>query len=160
MHTDVGIWNPGDEIWRRLRSLAFVAFRADSDREPSWTGTGRGTVTVEAPSSDVFVFSEEGTWKPIRGRPSRFTNVFRWTLITADLIRLEHLRFGVERPVHLADLSPDMNETWRSALPHICGQDCYSISMRPHPTGVDVWWTVSGPEKKTSTAYEYRWYDW
>ena len=152
-------WSPAREVWNRLQRLSIVKFNAKSENEPSWTGTATGLVTVESANKESLIISESGLWIPARGQPSRFNNVLRWTLLAGDVVRLEHLRFGMDHPVHLFDLVSDSFETWTSIAPHVCKEDCYSATMRPHVMGIDFWWAICGPKKQTSIAYEYRWHD-
>jgi hypothetical protein len=84
----------------------------------AWTGTGVGKVTTTSLAEGVVSFTESGTWVSERGLEFRFSNVFRWSSVGPELIRLDHLRFGPDQPVHLFDLAP-MPEGWRSVRPHL-----------------------------------------
>jgi hypothetical protein len=81
--------------------------------------------------------------------------VYRWTLIEPELIRLEHLRFGPDRPVLLFDLAPDSDEVWISVTPHVCDQDCYTAKLRLDKDTIFLEWTVSGSTKQETIRYEY-----
>src|SRR5262245_40512939 len=97
---------PSVTLWAALRHVRTIQFTARSGAGTGWNGTGSGTVLVTAPQDGVLVFEESGTWQPEQGQPLRFTNVFRWTLLGSQRLRLEHLRFGPAHPVYLFDLAP------------------------------------------------------
>jgi hypothetical protein len=107
------------ELWDclgRVRSLRFVA----SSSSPSgWNGVGIGTVAVESLDAAI-TFTEAGAWNPTVGRQTRFSNVFRWSLLGPQSIRLEHLRFGLDHPVFLFDIVPTEDHVWSSVSPHLC----------------------------------------
>ena len=104
-------------LWDGLQRVRSVRFISRSDT-PGWDGTGVGSVAVESPSEEVLVYTESGTWQPAKGRETRFSNVFRWTLTGPESIRLEHLRFGADRPVFLFDVAPGSSGEWASVRPH------------------------------------------
>jgi hypothetical protein len=145
-----------EHLWAHLRRVTTVKFVAQSQSATGWSGSGAGAVFVDLAGSDVLVFSESGIWRPIRGRESRFTNVFRWTILGPSSVRLEHLRFGPNNPVHLFDLGVRTDGAWVPDDPHVCIQDCYSADLEIEDDGVDVSWSISGPKKMESIRYEYR----
>ena len=106
-----------ETVWSRIAGVRDLTFNASSDASTGWTGTGVGTVEVSHPTSEQLVFTESGTWTPTGGKPTSFTNVFRWTLLSTS-IRLEHLRFGVANPVYLFDLSVVEDSRLASVDPH------------------------------------------
>jgi hypothetical protein len=105
-------------LWSHLRQVRLLRFVARSGAATSWDGIGTGSVVVETPSDASLIFREAGMWQPERGQESRFTNVFRWSLVRPDLIRLEHLRFGPDRPVFLFEIGPVADGRWQSVRPH------------------------------------------
>jgi hypothetical protein len=148
---------PVVELWsclHRVRSLRFVA---QSALATGWNGVGTGSVIVGAPADSVLIFTESGSWQPTGGRPLRFSNVFRWSRINADLIRLEHLRFGADQPVYLFDLSSEMGGEWISVSPHLCEQDCYAAKLWLQERGLWLRWTITGPKKQECIEYFYEW---
>jgi hypothetical protein len=147
---------PANELWNQLSRIRFIRYHAVSQSETGWSGIGDGSVHVESPAPDIVLFSEPGTFTPSRGKPTRFTNVFRWTRLSATGLRLEHLRFGAENPVYLFDLEFQSDRTWRPNNAHICSEDCYSALLRLHNSGVDVRWSITGPKKDESILCEYR----
>lgn len=142
------------ECLRRVRSLRFVARSASGT---GWVGVGIGTVEVQAPGEFTRVFTETGTWHPEAGRETRFRNVFRWSLLGPDSIRLEHLRFGPDRPVLLFDMLRGPGDVWTSASPHLCRDDSYSAELRPQASGVLLHWAITGPRKSERIEYSYSW---
>lgn len=143
------------DLWQSLGSVRSLRFTAQSKAATGWQGEGVGSVVVENPSDTVTIFSESGRWHPAVGPETNFSNVYRWTIVGDDLLRLEHLRFGSSHPVYLFDLVPTANGAWLSGNPHICRDDCYAAVLRLHDGGIWLQWSISGPEKDESIAYEY-----
>jgi len=106
------------QLWNGLQRVRGVRF-VSRGSTPGWDGEGFGSVVVDSPSSLALVFTESGVWQPSKGRETRFSNVFRWTLGTSESLKLEHLRFGVDHPVYLFDLSPTTDDRWASVKPHL-----------------------------------------
>ena len=144
-------------MWAVLRRVRSLQFDARSDAGTGWDGVGAGAVTVSEPADGVAVFDEAGTWQPhAPGRPAvRFTNVFRWSAV-GEAIRLEHLRFGPDRPVFLFDLAAGDDGRWRQASPHQCNEDCYTAELAVEGVRLVVAWTVRGPRKRETIRYVYR----
>lgn len=107
-----------DTVWARLGSVRDLTFTASSSASTGWTGSGTGTVDVSQPASDVFIYTESGTWAQSGGKQLSFTNVYRWTLLRESL-RLEHLRFGPDNPVYLFDLGIVDETRMESVAPHV-----------------------------------------
>lgn len=106
-----------DTVWTRLGSVENLTFNASSLASTGWNGAGVGAVEVSQPDSDVLLYRESGTWTPTDGKQLSFTNVYRWTRL-AETIRLEHLRFGTDNPVHLFDLGTVGHSHMASIKPH------------------------------------------
>lgn len=140
-----------------LRQVTNLRFSARSESATGWNGDGVGTVVVETPSRDVLIFRETGEWKPAGAMPLRFSNVYRWSCVAPRLIRLEHLRFGTDKPVVLFDLAPDSKSVWSSVSPHECRDDCYSARLQVRETCVTVSWRIVGPQKREEIEYFYGW---
>jgi hypothetical protein len=145
-----------DPMWDRFRHIRFCTFISQSNSIPAtgWSGSGRGVVTVEAPSPEVLLFRESGIWHPAAGGSLRFHNVYRWTR-QQESVRLEHLRFGEEHPVYLFDLVPDSDGVWVSLTPHLCRQDTYAARLRQESDRLTLSWTVLGPVKEEAIEYTY-----
>lgn len=140
-------------VLRRVRSLRFDA---RSEAGTGWDGVGTGTVAVSEPAAGVVVFDEAGTWWPSApGRPAvDVRNVFRWSVVDR-VLRLEHLRFGVEHPVPLFDMARGADGVWREVSPHQCGDDCYAASLSVEGGRLVVAWSIVGPRKRESIRYTY-----
>lgn len=101
------------------------------------------------------MFREAGSWTQNGGRILRFSNVYRWSL-DENSIALEHLRFGLNKPVWLFQLAPDENGLWREDVAHPCRDDCYSATMRVVGDELLLEWQVSGAKRDETIAYVYR----
>lgn len=145
------------ELWRGLRAVRRLHFRARSAGATGWAGTGSGGVIVESPVERILTFAESGLWRPDGGRDVRFRNVFRWSNLGSAVIRLEHLRFGPEHPVLLFDMAPDAAGLWQANRPHLCLADSYSAELRCQDSGINLAWTITGPKKQVTIDYAYRW---
>lgn len=143
-----------DECMARLAVITKLSFTAASSAGTGWSGRGEGEVRVTRVGEDALRFDERGTWTPAQGKPTTFTNVYRWTR-GDDALRLEHLRFGVDRPVFLFALAPTNTHEWRSVLPHVCSEDCYSGELTIAPNEIRLRWTVRGPKKDEDIRYVY-----
>lgn len=144
------------ELWQFLSRVRFLRFVAESDRPTGWNGIGQGIVDVTVPSEGILIFTESGSWRPTGGRDINFSNVYRWTMLDAERVRLEHLRFGPQRPVLLFEMIPDPAGAWIAATPHECGEDCYTAELRLREAGLSLHWVIAGPNKSESIKYEYR----
>ena len=143
-----------DRWWQRLASVRELEFQAVSPADRcNWNGEGSGDVRVEQQEAEL-LFHETGAWTPQGGRPIRFTNTYRWTRQT-DRIRLEHLRFGADRPVYLFDLIEE-GDRLRSHQAHPCGDDRYEASATTTDDGFELIWAIDGPNKQTRVTYRYR----
>lgn len=96
--SDVGTTGALAALLEVLAAVRSLRFEARSEAGTGWDGVGEGTVTVARPAEGVIVFEESGIWRPPGRRELSFTNVFRWTAV-GDVLRLDHLRFGPDRPV-------------------------------------------------------------
>jgi hypothetical protein len=143
-----------DQLWERLGRVRTLSFSARSGRPGGWNGAGRGTVEVQRASEGTMTFTEAGVWRPEGGHDLRFSNVFRWSIV-GNAIRLEHLRFGADRPVYLFDLAPAGQGEWRSASPHLCREDCYAAVLVVRDDGIVLRWSIDGPRKQETIEYTY-----
>ena len=106
-----------ETAWSRIATVRHLTFSTASSVDTGWTGTGMGSVKVSRPSEEILLYSESGTWTPNHGQSLSFTNEYRWTLL-AQTIRLEHLRLGKDRPIHLVDLVAIDDSTLESVEPY------------------------------------------
>ena len=102
------------------------------------------------------MFHESGVWQSVGGGELRFRNIYRWSLAGPRAVRLEHLRFGLDKPVHLFELAPESDTVWASVNPHMCREDCYSARLHLQPEGVRLRWAIVGPRKCEDIEYAYR----
>ena len=133
-----------------------MRFEGHSEAKTGWDGVGTGTVMVAEPIVGVLTFEESGMWHPRAAdtSPVEFKNVFRWSDING-VLRLEHLRFGVDHPVVLFDMVPDEYGVWRAQSPHQCGEDCYSASLMRGDENIVMAWSIMGPRKQEAIRYRY-----
>ena len=144
-----------ESLWR----IGEVRFNARTAGATGWNGNGSGSVAVATPDSGVLVFHESGIWRPEAGREFRFRNVYRWSLAEHQAVRLEHLRYGPERPVHLFDLTAESEAAWVSITPHQCRDDRYSARLQREDWGITLRWAIVGPRNHESIEYRYIWRD-
>lgn len=140
-----------------LRRVGDLRFSARTAGQTGWNGDGFGTVAVESPSPEVVIFRESGEWRPAGANPLRFSNVYRWSLVGPLSLRLEHLRFGPGKPVHLFELAPESESAWASVCPHECRDDCYSARLQLQADGIVLRWSIVGPRKSEDIEYAYHW---
>lgn len=142
-------------LWERLKNIRSLQFQSRSNAQTGWDGSAAGTVTVMIDDHNSIRFIEEGTWISIDGISSRFKNIYKWSLLDAHLIRLEHLRYGKDRPVFLCILEEKEQHHWQSQSPHICNKDQYFTSISVKPDKILMHWDITGPEKDEDISYEY-----
>ena len=142
-----------NEVWKQFRAVSILQFKSQSRSASGWTGQGIGIVKVREPSPDILLFEEVGSWR-LNEQELRFTNVFRWTR-EENLLRLEHLRFGPEKPVFLFEMQCDTDEIWRSIAPHLCREDHYNASLHFADGRLFLNWTVRGPRHDDDISYIY-----
>lgn len=144
------------EVLSLLRCVQSLRFDAHSEAASGWDGVGTGAVTVSEPATGVVVFDEAGTWQPDSPGVAAvgFRNVFRWSAV-AELLRLEHLRFGPEQPVLLFDMASGADGVWREVSPHRCREDSYTASLSDVGGQLQVAWSIVGPRKRESIRYTY-----
>lgn len=142
------------ELWTRLRDVSALQFKAASRSDAGWDGVGTGIVKVSEPSPGVLIYEESGHWQNAAGREIRFNNVFRWSQCE-DHLRLEHLRFGPNRPVFLFEMAPDGDGAWHDLAPHLCRQDHYTATLLIEDERLFLNWSVHGPRHNESIAYVY-----
>ncbi len=143
------------DTWERLSRTTQLRFVAQSGHRSGWNGSGEGSVVVASPSSGTLTFAENGRWQPTGGPWLDFRNVFRWSWGASGAIALEHLRFGVDNPVHLFEMHQENAHTWASTAPHVCRDDLYSATMTLTAHHIELRWTIQGPRKNEDIRYWY-----
>ena len=112
---------------------------------------GKGKV-VTTESEESLVFCERGSWSD----ESRFTNIFRWTCDREkEEIRLDHLRFGIEKPIHLFSLVPSGPHHLKSIEPREYGEDIYSGILSVDEKALQLTWRIQGPKKNQEVVTVY-----
>lgn len=117
---------------------------------------GRAVVIVESHANNQLVFTEKGSWDSDFDSSISFTNTFRWTYQAEnELISLEHLRYGLEQPVHLFDLILCKSKKLKSVLAHQCKNDTYMGNLMMTSQGLKLSIRVIGPNKNSWLNYIY-----
>lgn len=102
------------------------------------------------------LFTEKGSWKTAEGKEINFSNVFRWTYDRiAEVISLEHLRFGANNPVFLFHLAPSSQRSLDSIGSHLCGSDSYFGQILCDRNSLRLNWRVVGPRKNEELSCIY-----
>lgn len=136
------------EFWEKLASVKQLNFNAKTNSKAASEWNGKGEVISTRNGSDVLIFNEKGTWAGKQGVDVSFSNVFRWTLDRdAQMISLEHLRYGSLNPVFLFHLTPSGNHSLSSVDPHLCGEDTYFGQIHFDSHSIQFNWKVIGPKK-------------
>lgn len=145
---------PVSQVWEHLRGVTALHFKSQSHTGIGWEGEGAGVVKVSEIMLDVLIFEESGHWQQSGGKEIRFTNIYRWTKLE-ELLKLEHLRFGPDKPVFLFEMAPDKDGIWREVAPHLCKQDCYSAILQLDDARLLLNWLVRGPTRDEAISYVY-----
>ena len=117
-------------------------------------GQAFGKVKVFQENPDVFLFIENGSWL---GNPElHFHNTLRWSIdYTSGLIALEHLRYGIDRPIFIFHLTPLTSKTLQSVNSHLCLDDHYFGRIEFTKQHICFSLRILGPKKNESLAYVY-----
>lgn len=145
-------------FWEKLGHVTQLTFHAKSKskEERGWNGKGKGDVAVTKEGSNVLVFTEKGTWMSKDGEEIGFSNIFRWTFDRqAQMISLEHLRRGPDRPVFLFHLVASGNHSLLSVDSHLCEGDTYFGQIHFDQYSLRLNWRVIGPKKNEEIDYHY-----
>lgn len=145
-------------FWEKLLSVTQLTFHAKTrtKEEGGWNGKGRGEVVVTKDEAERLIFHEKGTWQNPQGEEVSFHNVFRWTLNRFQgVISLEHLRYGIERPVFLFQLAPAGQHSLLSVDSHLCEGDTYFGQIHFNRYHLRFNWRVIGPKKNEEIDYHY-----
>jgi hypothetical protein len=156
-----GVANRGriiEEFWQKLLRVQTLKFKAKTKSKNSlgWDGVGSGQVIITKENGHTIISNEKGSWKNKNDEEINFTNVFRWTLDKdKNLIGLEHLRQGIERPVFLFHLEPSSEKLLSSVESHLCGADTYFGQIHFDQNSIRFNWRVIGPKKNEDITYYY-----
>jgi hypothetical protein len=146
------LWISG--LWDALHRIKLLRFAAGNGpgSATNWRGHAEGTVETVT-GSNTIDFLENVVFQSDEGSTLRLRNRYRWRR-EMDCIHLSHLRHG--DPVHLATIVPFSDSAFAEEAPHLCGADCYRISLTLLPDGIDAIWRISGPKKNERILYHYR----
>lgn len=114
-----------------------------------------GKVNVyEEPGGEI-VFEENLRWENENSLLMNSRNIYRWTFLPSGSIKLEHLRFGKNRPVFLVEFLKSAEGYWTGLEPHNCNSDLYSATLKEENDTIILHWSVSGPTENyiLKTAY-------
>ena len=137
-------------IWNLLGRVHAFKLTATTKNRHSFFHNAKasGKVKVFSPQSSQITFHEAGSWTSIDLQTVDFRNVYNWSLSEGeDFLRLTHLRYGTENPVHLVDFVPLSSGRLQSVQPHICGDDRYSATLSVAGCRILLNWTIQGPSK-------------
>lgn len=146
-------------VWSQLQEITCMTFisRCRSETVSGWNGNGKGDVMASYDGNATILFHEEGTWHNEKGQDFRFSNAFRWTLNRLEgMLSLEHLRYGVNRPVFLFHLAPTDASTLQSLHSHLCGEDTYFGHLQCLKEAIHLNWRIIGPKKNEEIEYIYQ----
>ena len=119
----------------------------------------RGVLRVQRKMSmdeHILHITERGTWIDSNTGNIEFFDRYRWTLNRQQgVIRLEHLRYGVENPVFLCNFFPISSGYFRSETPHICRLDVYSALFTFNQSSLFLKWSIKGKNKNYYLFKEY-----
>jgi len=139
-----------ESFWQRLVKVKRVTIQTQSGLE------GFGEVVVVA-TPGVLVFTEKGQWAYPRAQEVGFSNTLRWTFDrSSQMIALEHLRYGLNRPVFLFHLAPVGPNSLQSIDSHFCADDCYFGRIEIHDQRIRFLWRILGPHKNEVLHYTYQ----
>ena len=141
------------DVVRRLKEIQYLEFSSKSESSSGWSGLGKGRVDTEEQEASL-IYKEKGVWISEAGKEISFKNTYRWTFEESQ-IRLEHLRFGEDQPVHLFYLKEESDGLWMSVCPHVCDRDLYSAIMKLEENCILLSWRIKGPEKDERIRYKY-----
>lgn len=143
--------------WRHLESARTVSLLVRDPETGAVQAQGTAEVTVEITGGWEMVLRERGRWTGPRGAGAHFTDALRWTLDTdMAVLRLEHVRHGVDEPVPLLELVHDGAASLTPVAPYQCAEDRYEGAVQVVAGGVEVAWKVTGPRKRQEILRHYR----
>ncbi|WP_346837751.1 DUF6314 family protein [Microbulbifer sp. SAOS-129_SWC] len=142
-----------DDLWLRLAKVSEFSFTASNGpgSKTNWRGHARGSIVV-VPGELQIIFRERAEFTDSEGRTVQLQNSYRWTRF-AHSVQLEHLRRA--EPVVLFELQPVTDHGFRSAAPHLCGDDTYSAELLLRGGEIELIWQIHGPRKNERLHYHY-----
>ncbi|PIS00696.1 MAG: hypothetical protein COT84_06225 [Chlamydiae bacterium CG10_big_fil_rev_8_21_14_0_10_35_9] len=144
-------------FWKRLIIVKSLSISAKSRKgKETTTKTGKAEILSTSQTPLIITFEEKGYWYSDTTQDANFSNIFRWTLDEKNsLITLEHLRYGVNRPVFLFHLTSTQKNKLSSIDAHLCGDDTYLGNITWSPEQIIFHWRIIGPRKNDELIYHY-----
>jgi hypothetical protein len=137
-------------FWQRLMNVQRVSIQTQSEDRAF------GEVRVSEEKKDTLLFTENGHWSHPTHRGLDFSNLLRWSLdLASGMIALEHLRYGLNRPVFLFHLAPTGPNTLQSVDSHLCAEDCYYGRIEFTKQHIRLLWRILGPRKNDLFHHVY-----
>lgn len=145
------------QFFKRLSKVEALSIHSETKKGSSIeVKKGHAFVLISSQSSDELIFHEKGSWDLGLMPSLEFTNTFRWTLDTkSGLITLEHLRYGIQKPVFLFHLTSHQSQTLQSIDPHLCNEDTYLAHAHWDKEAIHLNIRIIGPSKNDSLHYLY-----
>lgn len=117
--------------------------------DPRIVQRGSGRIRTEpwdSAEGSAVVWREWGRWTEGSLAGVKFRNSTVWRRRAGwSGLELSHLRRGDRAPTFLVDLEPDRSGFLASRLPHDCGLDRYSASLRWDGSRLELCWAVRSP---------------
>ncbi len=140
-------------LWEKLTAVLRVSFHARSKGVSTWDSRGKGDVAIKRSAHNQLIFYEKGKWQ---GKGLEFTNVFRWTHDkVANLLTLEHLRFGEDSPMLLFHLAPAGKRRFVSVDPDASAGESSFGQLLFDQKGVRLSWRAISSTKNEEIDYFY-----
>ena len=114
-----------------------------------------GTVLIEASHANEIIFNENLRWENRNSLLLNSRNVYRWKFTDSGNIKLDHLRFGKDKPVFLVEFTQTGKDNWTGIEPHDCNKDLYSAKLNIENNNIILHWTVSGPTENYTLKTVY-----
>jgi len=105
--------------------------------------------------NNSIITEELGKWVNNYGQRVVSKNIFKWSALNDSILKLEHLRFGEEKPLFLVNFYNEKNYLWKSLEPHICGQDIYNAELDIFPTNIKLEWKINTPKHTYTIVSKY-----
>ncbi|MES2345395.1 MAG: DUF6314 family protein [Chlamydiota bacterium] len=137
-------------FWKRLEKVRLVSIQTQS------AGQAFGNVLIKKGREDELLFMEKGQWVHTGAQDIDFSKTLRWTIdYSTGMIALEHLHYGVERPVFLFHLAPTGPKSLQSVDSHLCLNDCYFGRIEFNERDIRFLWRILGPKKNEVLYHIY-----
>lgn len=137
--------------FRHITRLHTESFNIDGGKIHSLSGS----VQVEITRGNEIIFNENLRWENENSLLLNSRNVYRWAFPDSGNIRLDHLRFGKDKPVFLVEFSKSGENSWKSIEPHDCNNDLYSAELNFGNNNIILHWTVNGPTENYTLKTVY-----